>query len=478
MPSSSIEQIAHLMRRAGFGASHEELEAYAARGYEATVEELLNNDSPQSMPDDVIRRYHQEQSGLMDPVSAGQYWLYRMATTNAPLQEKMALFWHNVFATGYAKVVQGKVLTDQIRMFRRSGMGSFKSLLVELSRDPAMIIWLDNNDNHGEAINENYGRELLELFSMGVGNYTEQDIKECARAFTGWTIGNLKYMKTKADRDSIWPYGRLAWHFEYRPDDHDDGEKEFLGQRGRFNGEDIIGIIVRQPATARFIARHLYHFFVADEPPVPQWPYKPPRDPEAIKLLSKAYFDSNYDIRSVLEALFNSDFFRSESCWYEKVKSPAELVTGVLRLTGEFQEPRHDIMERSGAMGVMGQALTNPPSVEGWHQGTEWVDTGTLMERLNFGSEQLGNTSNSGVKAMIGRIMAARGGTVSPERLVEGCLEQMGEISVSDETRASLLEFASKGGDLDVSAAGPESSERRVAEMLQLVAATHEFQRS
>ena len=213
MPSSSIEQIAHLMRRAGFGASHEELEAYAARGYEATVEELLNNDSPQSMPDDVIRRYHQEQSGLMDPVSAGQYWLYRMATTNAPLQEKMALFWHNVFATGYAKVVQGKVLTDQIRMFRRSGMGSFKSLLVELSRDPAMIIWLDNNDNHGEAINENYGRELLELFSMGVGNYTEQDIKECARAFTGWTIGNLKYMKTKADRDSIWPYGRLAWHF-------------------------------------------------------------------------------------------------------------------------------------------------------------------------------------------------------------------------------------------------------------------------
>ena len=195
-------------------------------------------------------------------------------------------------------------------------------------------------------------------------------------------------------------------------------------------------------------------------------------------MLSKAYFDSNYDIRSVLEALFNSDFFRSESCWYEKVKSPAELVTGVLRLTGEFQEPRHDIMERSGAMGVMGQALTNPPSVEGWHQGTEWVDTGTLMERLNFGSEQLGNTSNSGVKAMIGRIMAARGGTVSPERLVEGCLEQMGEISVSDETRASLLEFASKGGDLDVSAAGPESSERRVAEMLQLVAATHEFQRS
>ena len=135
-------------------------------------------------------------------------------------------------------------------------------------------------------------------------------------------------MELRALRDSIWPYGRLSWHFEYRPEDHDDGEKEFLGHRGRFNGEDIVDIICQQPATARFISRHMYHFFVADEPPVPQWPYTPPRDPEAIETLSQAYFDSDYDIHSMLRALFNSEFFRSESSWYEKVKSPAELVAG------------------------------------------------------------------------------------------------------------------------------------------------------
>ena len=133
-----------------------------------------------------------------------------------------------------------------------------------------MIIWLDNQDNHKGAINENYGRELLELFSMGVGNYTEEDIKECARAFTGWTIANRQYMEMRSQRDSDWPYGRISWHFEFHPEDHDYDEKTFLGETGNFNGEDIVDIICKQPATARFIARHLYSFFVADEPPVPR----------------------------------------------------------------------------------------------------------------------------------------------------------------------------------------------------------------
>ena len=260
-------------------------------------------------------------------------------------------------------------MNEQIEMLRQNGLGSFRTLLAELSRDPAMIIWLDNNDNHNGSINENYGRELLELFSMGVGNYTEQDIKECSRAFTGWTLANHDYMVMKSQRDSIWPYGRIAWQYEYRPEDHDDGEKEFLGERGRFNGEEIVDIICRQPATARFIARHMYHFFVADEPPVPQWPYTPPRDPEAIDMLAQAYFDSNYDIASVLGVLFNSDFFKSESCWYEKVKSPAELVAGVLRLTGEIQQAGPEIRQRSTQMSFMGQVLTGPPSRRGMAPG-------------------------------------------------------------------------------------------------------------
>ena len=431
------------------------------------------------MGDDLIRRYHHEQSGLMGQNGPGSNWLYRMISTDNPLQEKVALFWHGIFATAYPKVTQGKVMQDQIRMFRRYGLGSFKTLLVELSRDPAMIIWLDNQDNHRGTINENYGRELLELSSLGVGNYTEEDIKECARAFTGWTIGNAEYMTLRAIRDSIWPYGRISWHFAYREEDHDDGEKTFLGQTGRFNGEDVIDIICRQEATANFISRHMYHYFVADEPPVAQWPYTPPRDPGAIDTLSRAYFEGDGDIRSMLRTLFTSDFFRSEESWYEKVKSPADLVAGVLRLTGEFREPRREILENTQRLTFMGQQLVNPPSVEGWHQGTEWLDTGTLVERINFATEHLGNVTTPGVQSMIESIWSDGEEAISPEGLIDACLDQLGARTVSEETRESLLDFASAGGDLDVGSDAPdEAAQRRVAEILQLVAATSEFQRA
>ena len=479
MSNNDIALIGHLMRRAGFGATRDEIERYAAKGYEATVEELLNPTNVQAIPEDLIRRYHADQSGMLGRDDPSSSWLYRMITTTAPLQEKMALFWHGIFATGYNKVSQGKPMVDQIKMFCRYGMGSLKTLWVTLSKDPAMIYWLDNHDNHNEAINENFGRELLELFSMGVGNYTEEDIKECARAFTGYTIGNTEYMALRSLRDSIWPYGRIPFHYQYLPEDHDDGEKVFLGQRGRFGGEDIIDIICQQPATARFISRHIYHFFVADEPPVPQWPYKPPGDPDAIDLLSQTYFDSDYDIRSMLRVMFYSDFFRSEQSWYAKVKSPAELVAGVLRLTGEYQKPKRGILEQARQMGYMGQQLLNPPSVEGWHQGTEWIDTGTLVQRLNFATQHLGDADQPGVRGMIDRIMAGGSGVIPTERLVDGCLEQMGSISVSQETRSALLKFASKGGDLPVSPTEPdEPARQRVAELLGLAAAAIEFQRS
>ena len=202
------ELMAHLLRRAGFGATRDELEGYMAQGYEATVEELLHPTDPQNLGDDLIRRYHVEQSELRDLTSSGAYWMYRMITTRCPLEEKIALFWHGLFATGYSKLNQARSQLNQIDLFRRSGLGNFRQLLVELSKDPAMIIWLDNNDNHKEAINENYGRELLELFSMGIGNYSEEDIKEGSRAFTGWTLGNAEYMAVRAFKDSVWPFGR------------------------------------------------------------------------------------------------------------------------------------------------------------------------------------------------------------------------------------------------------------------------------
>ena len=479
MSTNDTALIAHLMSRAGFGATRDEIETFAAKGYEATVEELLDPANAQAMSDDLMRRYHADQSGMLGRDDPGSSWIYRMITTTAPLQEKMSLFWHGVFATGYNKIAQGKPLMDQIRMFRHFGMGSLRALWVELSKDPAMIYWLDNHENHKGAINENFGRELLELFSMGVGNYTEQDIKECARAFTGHTIGNVEYMAIRTLRDSIWPYGRIPYHYQYLPEDHDDGEKEFLGQRGRFNGEDIIDIICQQPSTARFISRHLYSFFVADEPQVPQWPYTPPRDPDAIELLAQTYFDSNFDIKSMLRVLFNSDFFRSEDSRYAKVKSPTELVVGVLKLTGEFRQPRREILEQTLQIGFMGQELLNPPSVEGWHQGTEWIDTGTLVNRLNFATQHLGDVNQPGVQGMIDNILAEGPGVIPTERLVDSCLDQMGSISVSEDTRSALLMFAAKGGELRVSPGEPDGQARqRVAELIGLAAASPEFQRA
>ena len=473
---NDIGLIAHLMRRAGFGANREQIGMHANAGYQNTVEALLNPGEEDRMDDHLIRRFHPELSGMMGPNAPGQNWLYRMATTSAPLREKMALFWHGIFATGYAKVIHGKALSDQTRMFRTFGMGSFKDLLIQLSKDPAMIIWLDNQDNHNGAINENFGRELLELFTMGVGNYTERDIKECARAFTGWTIANREYMELRSQRDSDWPYGRIAWHFKYHPEDHDDGEKEFLGQRGRFNGEDIIHIICQQEATARFISRHLYSFFVSDEPPVPEWRYTPPTNPEAIDELTRVYFDSNYDISAMLRALFNSSYFQSQDSWYSKVKSPVELVAGVLRLTGEFNRPRREIIDRYFQASYMGQFLNNPPSVEGWHQGTDWLDTGTLVERVNFASQQIGDSTKPGIQAMIERIASTPNNVASPENLISVCLEEMGVISVEEDTMKVLIDFASQGHDQPINASNDGS--QKISAALQMVASTKEFQRS
>ena len=339
MSEKDFALMAHLMRRAGFGATHEELEKRVAKGYEATVEELLYPElQPPALEDeDLLKRYHVDGNNLMGLESCQTYWLYRMVNTRRPLEEKMALFYHSVFATGYTKLNHPKAILNQIEKFRRLGMGSFHRILVEISKDPAMIFWLDNKDNHKGAVNENYGRELLELFSMGVGNYTEDDVRQASHAFTGWTIADAALHQARSDRDSIWPYGRLDWHFQYRDDDHDDDEKEFLGHRGSFNGEDIIDIVCRHPATGRFVARHLYNFFVADEPQVPAWKTTPPRNPEAVETLAETFNASGYDMRTVMRTLLNSDFFKEAA--FAKIKEPNGVRCGYRAAHGRLLLP-------------------------------------------------------------------------------------------------------------------------------------------
>ena len=474
MSDNNIALMAHLMRRAGFGASRDELERRVEQGYEATVEELLDTGNASSMPDDLIRRYHVEQSELRDLAGSAAYWMYRMISTDKPLEEKMALFWHGLFATGYTKLNQARSQLNQVEMFRRNGLGRFDEMLLEISRDPAMLVWLDNQDNHGDAINENYGRELLELFSMGIGNYTEDDIKECARAFTGWTLGNAEYMAVRAQKDSIWPYGRIAWHFDYREEDHDGGEKTFLGETGNFSGEDIIQIIAKQDATAEFICTRLFQFFAADEVTGEGRP--------VIDAMKETYFESGYEIKNVLRTLFNSEYFRSNEARFARVKGPVELVVGAIRMAGSYQTPTLGIEKVSNNMLYMGQGLLQPPTVEGWHEGVEWIDSGSLVERVNFAAKELSNTGSPGVRAIIDRLAESpssvgQPGVLSPAEFAEGCVDLLGPIAVSDDTRAVLVDYASRQGDLDLRERQPgDDAERRVGNMLRLIAATREYQ--
>ncbi|MEE8291794.1 MAG: DUF1800 domain-containing protein [Candidatus Tectomicrobia bacterium] len=464
MPDHDIALISHLMRRAGFGATRAELEAYAAKGYEATVEELLHPERQPALDEDLLYRYFPSLEEPAAPVSAQAHWVYRMINTQRPLEEKMTLFWHQLFATGNSKVDNPPELIQQIAMFRRHCMGSFRDLLVELAKNPAMIFWLDNNGNHYGAINENWGRELMELFSLGVGNYSEEDIKEASRAFTGWTIA------PKLPRQ---PLGRFHWGFEFKPEDHDYGAKTFLGHTGNFDGGDIIDIIVQQPATAGFLARHLYTFFVADEPQVPSWNITPPRHPEAIQALAQAYTESNYDIRSVLRVLFLSDFFKQAR--FARVKSPAELIIGTVRLAGHFASPRPGIQALAAESGFQGQELLNPPSVESWHTGPEWIDGGALVRRVNFAATLLGDTSLPGVRAIIEALRER--GNLSPAEFVDGCLDLIGPLEMGEQNRSELLAQAEEEGELRW---GTEeecsASERRVGVMLALIGASREYQ--
>ena len=465
MADEDIALMAHLMRRAAFGATRDELEARAAKGYEATVEELLNSDGLEALDRNEMMRYHPWtwRPGTLPGMGAAE-WLHDMINTKRPLEEKMALFWHQVFATGVSKVDHYDDVMDMIFKFREKGMGDYRELLLEMAKDPAMIYWLDNCDNHAAAVNENWGRELLELFSMGVGNYTEVDVRECSRAFTGWTI------QPKLPRG---PIGRHDWFFEYREEDHDEGEKTFLGETGNLNGDDIIRIICEQPATPQFIARHLYNFFVADEAQVPAWAVTPPMDPEAIDLLADTLVESGYDIRSTLRVLFNADFFKNAR--FARLKSPTEVVVGTLRLVGGAEFPAPGIGDLSRQPAYMGQDLLNPPSVEGWHTGAEWINSGSLMRRVNFTADLVGDLNRPGIMALVERLKAQA--EQQSDKVVDACLDLMGPLEVYPETRNELTGYINEGGDFAWDTPEEvEASMARVSELLQLIVALREYQ--
>src|SRR4051812_35173099 len=277
------DRIALLLRRAGFGAGQQELERYVGLGLDGTLDELLHPERVEEDFDGLLDSLSGHLIDLQNIEDVQTWWLYQMIRTRRPVQEKLTLFWHGHFAVSNAKVANPRAMHQHLATLRQYGLGSFRDLLLAVSRDPAMLIWLDGGTNKKAAPNENYGRELLELFTLGIGNYTEADVQASARAFTGWNL--------RPDEA-----GNPSFYFDRNQ--HDFGPKTFLGKTGPFDGGDIVEMVVGQRATAERIARKLFAFFAYPDP-----------EPAVLEPLVKAYLDSSYDIRSVVGAILRSDAF-------------------------------------------------------------------------------------------------------------------------------------------------------------------------
>jgi uncharacterized protein (DUF1800 family) len=284
------------------------------------------------------------------------WWANRMLTSNAPLQEKMALFWHGHFANNEDKVRDYRKLLNQLELFQAKGLGNFRDLTVAVAQDPAMLSFLDAGKNVKGAPNENFAREIMELFTMGVGNYTEKDVREAARAFTGWNYLDLKFV--------------------VNADQHDAGQKTILGRTGNFDGVQIIDIIMQQPVTANFMAGKLYRYFVRED-----------LDPALQAKLGDILRRNKYEIAPFLEAVFLSKDFYSDASVGTRIQGPVELAISTYKKLGLKSVP--GVPDFNAATGALGQRLHAPPTVAGWAQGRNWITPGLLLERGNFARDVL-----------------------------------------------------------------------------------------
>jgi uncharacterized protein (DUF1800 family) len=369
---------AHLLNRAAFGGPPAEIEAAREKGLPKVVSELVDADAGAANPsapawaqprnirdirmaireeknepaerNEKRREFRQmEGENILD---LRRWWLDHMMTTPAPLVEKMTLFWHGHFATSVEKVKDGYWMWRQNDTLRRHALGNFVALTKEISRDPAMMIYLDLQQSRKEHPNENWARELMELFTVGIGNYSETDIRESARAFTGYRIDMTNQQ------------------FRFAPKQHDDGPKAFMGKTGPWNGDDIIDALMKQPACAQFLARKLWRFFAEDEPSV-----------QIVAVVAARIREHNFEMRPVLREIFSSREFYSDAAMRNQIKSPVQYLIQATKLLAT-DLPAAPVAQN--AMRQMGQILFAPPNVKGWDGGKAWVSTSTLLFRYNF----------------------------------------------------------------------------------------------
>ncbi|WP_428423279.1 DUF1800 domain-containing protein [Methylibium sp.] len=400
----NAQRAAHLLERAGFGATPEEIARFAAMTPQQAVATLVRPQAvdnshlppfdasgiheaglepfPASRPATTeAAQQHGEALGVavkpegnrrLQPVvnkffywlrasrlethRVAYWWANRMLLTHRPLEEKMALFWHGHFATHEDKVRDARKMLQQLELFEARGLGNFRDLMIGVAQGPAMLAFLDAGVNVKGAPNENFAREIMEMFTMGVGNYSERDIREAARAFTGWNSRDLRFVIDDAK--------------------HDDGEKEVLGRRGRFDGVQVIDIVLAQPVTAEYLAGRIYRFMARDE-----------ITPQLRRQLGAVLRDNHYEIAPLLETIFLSRDFYGPDVVGNRIKSPVELVVSTYRKLGLTEVP--GVPDFNDVTGALGQHLLYPPTVAGWAYGRSWITPGLLMERGNFARDVL-----------------------------------------------------------------------------------------
>ena len=360
----------HLLTRTSYAAPLADIESFSKLTREQAAERLLSwTDKPRVTPPPAwvrepivpaqrLREMSVEERQAFQRTNVARgfdmrgWWLQEMVTTPSPLTEKMVLFWHNHFVSSQQKVRQPQYLYRQNLLLHEHALGNFGAFLHAIARDPAMVIYLDNASNRKGQPNENFAREVMELFTLGEGNYSERDIKEAARAFTGWSIDGDK------------------GEFLFRTFAHDDAEKTVLGRTGNFDGDAVLDILLAQPQTAEFIVRKLWREFVSPNP-----------DPAEVQRIAAVFRDSRYDIRVALRALLTSDAFYAPQARATLVKSPVDLVVGTLR---QFQFTAGDAQPFALAVAQLGQNLFSPPNVKGWPGGEAWINSSTLLARKQF----------------------------------------------------------------------------------------------
>lgn len=431
----------HILRRMGFGGNAQEINDLVSRGRNGAVDYLLNYNQIDnadldrrlessfdfSEPDDFPRFNRNELQRM---------WLTRMTYSRRQFEEKMTLFWHNFFATSNSKV-DDRLMHIQNLMLRRNALARFDDLLLKVAKDPAMMVWLDTISNVRESPNENFARELQELFSMGIRdavtgepNYTEQDVKEIARAFTGWTISFPRNENTPFD-----------FGFRFDEDQADFGSKSVYGVTANFSGEDIIEIICARRSTARFLVKKLFEFFV--------YPLTDSEtDTATIEKFADVYFDRNHSIRDLIRAILRSDEFFSDRARFALIKQPVELVVGAVRMIGAIYNQGNWRENRGSnilafASTFLGQDLFNPPDVSGWRLNAGWINTAIMLNRFTFADllaiSRPEDANDPGLWLPHNKVK--KFSKKKADKTIQKLLSALGPLQVDAATEQSLIEY-------------------------------------